>query len=64
MHKGFPSVGILHLQDSTINNVHLESLIGGIKEQFDPILSQVQYEVMAEWCLEQKQTNELTEKPP
>lgn len=35
-----------------INNFHLESLICGIKQQFNPILSQVQYEVMAEWRLE------------
>ena len=34
-----------------INNVHLESLICGIKQQFNPILSQIQYEVMAEWRL-------------
>lgn len=37
-----------------INNFHLESLICGIKQQFNPILSQVQYEVMAEWRLKGK----------
>lgn len=31
---------------------HLQSLVCGIEQQFNPILSQVQYEVVAEWCLE------------
>lgn len=30
---------------------HLKSLVCGIEQQFNPILSQVQYEVMAKWCL-------------
>lgn len=37
-----------------ILNSYLESLICGIKQQFNPILSQVQYEVMAEWCLQRQ----------
>lgn len=45
-----------------ILNSYLESLICGIKQQFNPILSQVQYEVMAEWCLQRQgvKTDKLT----
>lgn len=38
-----------------ILNSYLESLICGIKQQFNPILSQVQYEVMAEWRLQRQE---------
>lgn len=49
---GFP-VWLLELK-MKMNNFHLQSLICGIKQQFNPILSQVQYKVMAQWCLEER----------
>lgn len=47
---------------SSTRDIYLEPLVCGIEQQFDAILSQIQYEVVAEGHLEETKTGEMSRK--